>query len=100
MVGSTGNMGVSAVIAALRTGRNVLAIVRSQDSAEKLFKHVGKREGITIAEADVTSEDGVQKVVDQVKSGKLPAFQHVFSTGASFATSSNRWLIDQLATSI
>jgi hypothetical protein len=26
-------------------------------------------------------EDGVQSVVDQVKAGKLPAFQHIYATG-------------------
>ena len=77
--GATGNVGVSAVLAALRKGYKVLAIVRNQDSAEKLFKHVGTKEGITTVEADVTSEDGVQTVVDQVKASKLPAFQHVYS---------------------
>ena len=83
IVGSSGNVGVSAVIGALRSGRNVLAIVRNRASADKLLKHVGDigKKEITIAEADVTSEDGVQKVVDQVRLRKLPAFQHVYSTG-------------------
>jgi len=79
LIGATGNVGVSAAIAVLRSGRKVLAIVRNQDSAEKLFKHVGAREGITTVEADVTSEQGIKGVVEQVKAGKLPAFQHVFS---------------------
>lgn len=81
VVGASGHMGVAAASAALRTGRKVLAVVRSQESAEKLFQHVGTREGITIAEADVLSENGVQGVVDQVKAGKLPEFQHVYSAG-------------------
>ena len=81
VVGATGNIGVAAIIAALRTKRNVLAIVRNQDSAEKLFKHVGTKDGITTVEADVISEDGVQSVVDQVQAGKLPSFQHVYSCG-------------------
>ncbi|KAI1861036.1 hypothetical protein JX265_009655 [Neoarthrinium moseri] len=79
IVGATGNIGVSTAIAALRTKRNVLAVVRSEASAEKLFKHVGTRDGITTVQADVTSDQGVQGVVDQVKAGKLPAFQHVYS---------------------
>jgi len=83
LIGATGNVGVSAAIAVLRSGRKVLAIVRNQDSAEKLFKHVGAREGITTVEADVTSEQGIKGVVEQVKAGKLPAFQHVFSAGES-----------------
>ncbi|TKA44803.1 hypothetical protein B0A55_13564, partial [Friedmanniomyces simplex] len=80
VVGATGNVGVSAVIGSLRSGRGVLAVVRNQASADKLFKHVGSKEGITTVEADVTSESGVQGVVDQVKAGRLPAFQHVYST--------------------
>lgn len=81
VVGATGNIGVSAITAALRSKRNVLAIVRNQDSAKKLFKHVGTSEGITCTEADVTSATGVKSVVDQVRAGKLPTFQHVWSSG-------------------
>lgn len=81
VVGSTGNIGVSAVIGALNTKRNVLAVVRNQQSAEKLFKHVGTREGITIAEADITSEADMTRMVEDVKAGKLPAFQHVYAAG-------------------
>ena len=83
VVGATGNVGVSAVLGALRAKHNVLAVVRNQASAEKLFKQIGKQEGVTTVEADVLSPDGVQSVVDQVKAGKLPAFQHVYSTGES-----------------
>lgn len=83
VVGATGNIGVSAVTAALRSKRNVLAIVRNQTSADKLVKHIGSSEGITFVEANVLSDSGVKGVVDQVKSGKLPAFQHVFSSGQS-----------------
>jgi NAD(P)-dependent dehydrogenase (short-subunit alcohol dehydrogenase family) len=81
VVGSTGNIGVSAVIGALHTKRDVLAVVRNQESAEKLFKHVGTREGITIAEADITSEADMLRLVEDVKTGKLPAFQHVYAAG-------------------
>ncbi|OKL55395.1 hypothetical protein UA08_09338 [Talaromyces atroroseus] len=81
VVGSTGNLGVSAVIGALRSQRAVLAIVRNEASAEKLYKHVGTREGITTVETDITLDYGVQSVVDQVKAGKLSAFQHVYSAG-------------------
>ncbi|KAK5999301.1 hypothetical protein QM012_005576 [Aureobasidium pullulans] len=79
VVGSTGNIDISAVIGALGTKRNVLAVVRNQQSAEKLFKHVGTREGITIAEADITSEADMLRLVEEVKAGKLPAFQHVYA---------------------
>jgi NAD(P)-dependent dehydrogenase (short-subunit alcohol dehydrogenase family) len=75
------SLGVAAAIASLRSGRNVLAIVRNEASAEKLFSHVGTRDGIVTVQADVTAETGVQGVVKQVKSGKLPSFQHVYSTG-------------------
>lgn len=81
LVGATGNIGVSVVKAALRSKRNVLAVVRSQESAEKLIKHVGTSEGISFTEANVVSESGIRGVVEQVRAGKLPAFQHVFSCG-------------------
>ncbi|KAK5716509.1 hypothetical protein LTR15_009400 [Elasticomyces elasticus] len=87
VVGATGNIGVSAVTAALRSKRNVLAIVRNQNSANKLVKHIGSSKGITFTEADVLSDAGVQGVVDQVRAGKLPAFQHVFaSVGGEYVT--------------
>jgi short-subunit dehydrogenase len=70
VVGATGNIGVAAVIATLRSNRNVLAIVRNQASAAKLFQHVGTQEGITIVEADIMSEHGVQSVVDKVRASK------------------------------
>lgn len=81
VVGSTGHIGTSAVIAALRSKRNVLAVVRNQESANKLIKHVGTSKGITFTEADVTSSTGVKRVVDKVRAGELPAFQHVWSSG-------------------
>ena len=81
VVGATGTIGISAIIGALRTKRNVLAIVRNSTSADKMFRHVGTREGITTVEANVISEHGVQGVVDKVKSGELPAFQHVYCAG-------------------
>jgi short-subunit dehydrogenase len=87
VVGATGHIGVSAIKAALRSKRNVLAIVRNQESANKLFKHVGSADGITTVEADVVSDTGVKGVVDQVRAGKLPAFQHVYSCGTCLETS-------------
>lgn len=83
VVGATGNIGVAAILGAIRAKRNVLAIVRNQTSADKLFQHVSSKEGITIVEADIISEGGVQGVVDQVRAGKLPAFQHVYAAGES-----------------
>ncbi|TFB07603.1 hypothetical protein CCMA1212_001336 [Trichoderma ghanense] len=76
VVGATGNIGIAAVKGALRSGRQVLAIVRNQASADELYKNVGTSEGIDIVEASVTSDIGVKSVVDQVKAGKLPPFQH------------------------
>ena len=81
IIGASGNVGVAASISALKTGRKVLAVVRSQASAEKLFKQVGTKEGITIVEADILSEDALNGVVDQVRAGKLPDFQHVYAAG-------------------
>jgi len=81
VVGATGNIGVSAVKAALNSRRHVLAIVRNQDSVAKLTKHIGSSEGITFVEADALLDTGVRGVVDKVKAGQLPAFQHVYSCG-------------------
>ncbi|RDW80268.1 hypothetical protein BP6252_04906 [Coleophoma cylindrospora] len=88
VIGATGNIGVAAVQAVLRSGRKVLAVVRNEASAQKLFQHLGTKEGITIVEADILSDQGVKSVVDQVRAGKLPAFQHVYSAagGAYGAT--------------
>lgn len=81
VVGASGNIGTSAVLAALHAKFNVLAVVRNQESAEKLFRNAGTRDGITIVEADVMSEQGVRGVVDKVRKGELPAFQHVYAAG-------------------
>lgn len=86
VIGSTGSIGVSAVTAALRSKRNVLANVRNKASADKLIRYVGSPKGITFAEADALSEFGVKGVVDQVKAGKLPAFQHVYACRTSHST--------------
>lgn len=79
IVGASGHIGTSAVIGALRSKREVLAVVRSQPSAEKLFSHTGTKEGITVVEADPTSATDLQTVVDRVAQGDLPAFQHVYT---------------------
>ncbi|KAK8055546.1 hypothetical protein PG993_000773 [Apiospora rasikravindrae] len=85
VVGATGNIGTSAVTAALRSKRQVLAVVRNQKSGEKLFKNLGTSEGVTLVEADVVSDTGLRGVVEQVRAGKLPAFQHVFTcVGADY----------------
>lgn len=84
VVGSTGNIGVAAVLGALRAKCSVPAIVRNQMSADKLFQHAKSKENITVVVADITSETGVQGVVDQVRAGKLPAFQHVYSAGMRY----------------
>jgi len=55
--------------------------MRNQNSADKLVKYIGSSEGITFLEANVLSGSGVKGVVDQVRPGKLPAFQHVYSSG-------------------
>lgn len=81
VIGATGNIGTSTVTAALRSKRQVLAVVRNQKSGEKLVKNVGTSEGITFVEADVVSDSGMRGVVEQVRAGKLPAFQHVFTCG-------------------
>ena len=81
VIGATGNIGVAAIKGTLASGRNVLAAVRNQASADKMFQHVGTTEGLTTVEVDVSSETGIKNVVTQVEAGKLPAFQHVISAG-------------------
>lgn len=82
VVGATGHIGIAAIQGALRSGYNVLAIVRNHESAKKFSEHVGEgRERITIVEANVTSDQGIQAVVDKVRAGVLPVFQHVFASG-------------------
>lgn len=92
IIGSTGNIGVAAVTAALRSNRDVLAVVRNQESAGRLVKHITStgivtpeeaERRITVAEADVISQTGVKAVVDRVRAGTLPAFHHVWSSGKS-----------------
>ncbi|KAI5358527.1 Putative NAD(P)-binding domain superfamily [Septoria linicola] len=84
VVGATGNVGISVIIASLRKGYQVLAIVRNQASAEKIYAQVGTKEGITTTEADVTSDVSMQAVVDRVRAGELPQFQHVYSSVGTF----------------
>ncbi|KAF7331843.1 putative short-chain dehydrogenase [Mycena kentingensis (nom. inval.)] len=79
VVGSTGNIGIAAILAALRSKRQVIAIVRNKAAAEKVYKHAGTKENITCVEADVSRIDGVAGVVEKVKAGELPAFQHVYA---------------------
>lgn len=81
IVGATGNIGIAAAHGVLKSGRNVLAVVRNEASAKKLYDALGTKEGITTVEADIASESGVQSVVEKVKAGKLPHFQHVYSCG-------------------
>lgn len=90
VVGSTGNIGTAAIVGALRSGRKVLAIVRNEDSASKLFRNIGSQEGITTVQADVTADGGVRSVVEQVRAGKLPAFQHVYCASQSFNVTPSR----------
>ncbi|RDW90061.1 uncharacterized protein DSM5745_01836 [Aspergillus mulundensis] len=93
ILGATGNIGVSAVKAALSSNRHVLAIVRNKDSADKLIHHIGSgsSEGITFVEADVLADDerGIKGVVERVSAGEVPGFQHVYScVGGEYTTDS------------
>lgn len=86
-IGSSGNIGLSVIIAALRSDRNVLAVVRNRASQDKVLHQLTfdkslPTDRVTFAEADVASDTGVEGVVEKVKAGKLPAFQHVYSAGA------------------
>ena len=88
VVGSSGNIGVSVIIGALRSNLDVLAVVRGKESEEKVLHNLTYDKSlpvdrITFTYADVLSDSGVQGVVDEVKAGKLPAFHHVYSAGKS-----------------
>lgn len=80
--GASSNVGVSAVFGALHRKLNVLAIVSDQAEADELLQHFNTTRGITVVEADITDEDAMLDVVEKVKTGDLPAFQHVYSSGA------------------
>lgn len=81
IIGATGNIGTAVVQGALNAGRHVIAAVRNTASANKLYQNLGTKTGITTVETDILSEKGVQFVVDLVKEGKLPPFQHVYAAG-------------------
>ncbi|KAK1985437.1 hypothetical protein LZ30DRAFT_779036 [Colletotrichum cereale] len=52
-IGATGNIGIAAILGALRSGLHVLAVVRNQDSAKKIKEHVSEgQDKITVVEAD------------------------------------------------
>lgn len=79
VLGASGNIGISAIFGAKATGRNVIAVVRSKESQDKVVKAVGSADGITFTIGDATDEKACHAVVEDVKAGKLPAFHHVFS---------------------
>ncbi|QUC15804.1 uncharacterized protein UV8b_00045 [Ustilaginoidea virens] len=79
VVGASGNIGISTILAARNTGRNVMAVVRNAAAQDKIVRHVGSRDGITFVQADVTQADGLKRVLEQVKTGRLPDFQHVYA---------------------
>ena len=81
VIGASGKIGVSVIMSARRTKRNVLAVVRNQAAQDKLLQHAGGSDGISFITADVTDPNGMQSVVDAVKAGKAPAFQHVYAAG-------------------
>ncbi|KXL43069.1 hypothetical protein M433DRAFT_550731, partial [Acidomyces richmondensis BFW] len=88
------NVGASAVIGALRSGHNVLATVRNKASAEKLFQNIETQKGIHAAECIILLDQSVQNIVDQVREGKLPGFQHVYACGESELSLSNNELLE------
>jgi NAD(P)-dependent dehydrogenase (short-subunit alcohol dehydrogenase family) len=78
-IGATGYIGIAAILGALDSGRLVLAVVRNQQSAKKSLDHVTTgRQHVQIVEADVMSDQGAHGIVDQMRAGTLPAFQHVY----------------------
>jgi hypothetical protein len=89
LIAIAGNIGVSVIISTLRRGMNVLALVRDKKSAkERILNYLDYGESlptdnIIYVETDVVKDgpEGIQGVVEKVKKGDLPEFQHVYSTG-------------------
>lgn len=88
IIGATGNMGTAAITAGLKASYNILALIRSTASKEKLLANLPPNldtTRITFATTDVTSPTGVREIVDHVKEGQLPPFHHVWaSVGAEY----------------
>jgi hypothetical protein len=51
---------------------DVLAMLRNQESAEKVFQAFGAKVLITLVEADVISKHGIQQIIEQVLSISFP----------------------------
>ncbi|KAM3547884.1 hypothetical protein MY1884_009402 [Beauveria asiatica] len=59
-------MGVSAITGALKTGRKVLAVVRSEAAKETTLQQVGTSEGIVFTYADPTRENDLTEEFDNI----------------------------------
>ncbi|KAJ6194103.1 hypothetical protein J3E72DRAFT_271545 [Bipolaris maydis] len=63
IIGATSNIGVAAILDALGSDRNFLAVVRDQHSI-KVLEHVPTGyDRITVVESDAVSDQGVQNIV-------------------------------------
>ncbi|KXJ87499.1 hypothetical protein Micbo1qcDRAFT_197818 [Microdochium bolleyi] len=87
--GASGNIGVAAVIAALRSGRHAIAVVRSENSADSLRTTAAglisrdKLDRLTVLVADLSTVQGYKDVVARaIQSGGKGShgFQHVWSS--------------------
>lgn len=86
IIGASGNVGISVIIAALHSNLDVLAPVRNDKAKHKILHDLTYDpslpvDRITFAEVDISQDDGVASIVARVEKGDLPAFQHVYSTG-------------------
>ncbi|KAI5359671.1 putative NmrA-like domain, NAD(P)-binding domain superfamily [Septoria linicola] len=82
VLGGSGHIGAAAIFAALNVGHRVLVPVRNRNSAAKLRRNLGARagEGVEVLEADITTDLGLQSIIERVDAGQLPQFQHVFAS--------------------
>ncbi|KAJ1323880.1 SDR family NAD(P)-dependent oxidoreductase [Microdochium nivale] len=87
--GASGNIGVAAVIAALRSGRRAIAVVRSDKSAESLRTSVAsgvsleKQDQLKTLVADLSTVEGFKNVVAraiQADDEQGRGFQHVWAS--------------------
>ncbi|KAJ5057366.1 hypothetical protein J3E74DRAFT_224471 [Bipolaris maydis] len=83
IIGATSNIGVAAILDALGSDRNFLAVVRDQHSI-KVLEHVPTGyDRITVVESDAVSDQGVQNIVAKVRAGSN--FYKLFKTTMSLS---------------
>ncbi|KAJ5041452.1 hypothetical protein J3E74DRAFT_413057 [Bipolaris maydis] len=78
IIGATSNIGVAAILDALGSDRNFLAVVRDQHSI-KVLEHVPTGyDRITVVESDAVSDQGVQNIVAKALAGTNVRFNEIY----------------------